>query len=300
MSGNHAPKTTPAQDAADQAAKDKAAAEAKAAADKVAADKAWQAKLGGSYNSAVEEAKKYFADRGVDPSAYVGDIVAAANKAKGLVPDNAATPDTYFNGIADKVFNDRQDLLRSNSVKSIDKFAPTNFETQKIADTADDPILAAINGEQRQTAERYLDNLVKRGLINNNGRAAAEADLTRQSDVAMGKLGEFGQAALTEGRTKIGNLANSGRSAASGLNLGDSFDPNRYSTDINNALSEFFNGLGSNIRSRVGSDLYSIGNLPNVAGAGQGAQNTKFDPNALAGIFDEPPLTPQTNNLTSF
>ena len=138
--------------------------------------------------------------------------------------------------------------------------------------------------------------------ITNSGFSAGEADLTNQGYGARAKLQEAGNNILTQGRSTIGGIANTARQAAANYNLGSTFDPFSYSNDINGAVSNFFNGLGDKLRAAVPGDLYTTAGLGGIAGAAQGAGNTAFNPNALAGLFDNgtDKKDETTNALTAF
>jgi hypothetical protein len=237
-----------------------------------------------AYNNALAQAQQYFTSRGLDPNDYMPQITATLNQERGSVPDLSDTPGTYFTGTGETAYSTARDAQRGQLQRQINQFAPSGFETRAIGDTSDDATLAAILAEQRQTADNYLRNLLDRQVINSAGYSAGESDLDNQAYGAKARLQDIGNQQLVAGRTKLSNIANTARAGAANFELGDNFDPYSYSSDINAALSDFFNNLSGNIRGAVPAGLFSTAGLANIAGAAQGAQNLKFSPAALAGV----------------
>jgi len=283
MSGNRQQGTPVDRSAEEEAVKAKAEAEEKARQE--AAKQAWAEKLGGAYSGAINDARDYFTMQGLDPDDFMSAINQQADRIRGNIPTDAADPLSFFNNLGQNVYDTQETTARNKYLRQFNEFAPTGFENRRIADTTDDDILAAINAEQYGSADQYLQNLLSRGVITSAGYEAGRRDLDNQQYRAKAQLEEAGLGALSSARTQIGNLANEGRNAAANYQLGNQFDPFSYSTDINNSIDAFLQGLGGNIRNRLPGQLYTTSGLAAKAGAGQGAQNTKFDPNALAGLF---------------
>lgn len=240
-------------------------------------------KLDSSYNAAVADAQSYFSSRGLDASQYMPLIQNAATSAKSRIPSLDANPGSYFDGIGSRVYEDARAAERLKYGREIDKYAPVGFEQRRITDTADDATIAAILAEQRQTADSYIQNLLSRGVIKDNGASAAQKELDRQALAARAQLNELGGQQLNSARTKISNIANQGREGAANFELGGSYNPYDYSRDIDTSISDFFSGLGDNLRGLAPSNLFSTEGLAAIAGGAQGAQNMRFDPRALNG-----------------
>lgn len=244
----------------------------------------FESSLNSAYSGSVDDARNYFISRGLDPDQYVGAIQRGATAARGRVPDLADAPGTYFDNLGATVYDQERDAARGRLQRSVNQFAPSDFATKRIASTADDATLAAILAEQRSSADQYVRNLLDRGVITNPGYAAAEKDLDTQAFGANARLNEIGNQVLETGRAGANDIANQARQGAANYELGDNFDPYSYSTQIDQSIADFFANLGGNIRSKIPASLFSTSGLAGIAGAAQGAQNTKFDPNAIAGL----------------
>jgi hypothetical protein len=247
----------------------------------------FESRLGAAYSGSVDSARNFFVNQGLDPETYMSSISDAANAKKMQVPILDGSPGTYFDNLGQSVFDQLQSGERNQAMRGIDTFARDGFARSRIDDTADDNAINSILGEQRATADEYIERLLSRGIITNSGRAAASSDLDNQSFRVKNQIGEVGGAQIEKGRGDLRNIASDGRSAASQLRLGDAFDPFGYDTQINDSATAFFASLGDNLRGSTPQNLFNTGNLANVAGRAQGAQNTPFSAAALAGLDEE-------------
>ena len=167
------------------------------------------------------------------------------------------------------------------------KLAPKVPKGKVYAVEIQDEMIAAILGEQETAARGYVDNLKARGVVTDSGYNAALNNLLNQRAGAQAKLSDIGTGILETGRGGAENLANSFRSVASNLDLGDVFDPYSKGADLNSYFSDFFNNLGTKLRGAAPTNLFDTSGLATLAGAAQGAGNTAFDPRAVAGIFGD-------------
>lgn len=282
MSGSAPPDNSVQLESMQESAAQRQAAQDKA--DAAAKEAAFQQQLNSVYNNGISDAQTYFQQRGLDPKDYIADIQSAANRAKSSTPDLAANPQTYFDNLGATVYQQDQDAARANYLREINQFAPSNLSTTRISDAADQPTLDAILAEQQQNADQYVRNLLDRGVITQAGYNAAEANIANQVPGAKSQLSDIGTGILEGGRDAINNIANDARTAASNYNLGDQFDPYSYSKQIDQSALDFFTNLGTKIRAAAPTALFSTSGLANIAGAASGAQNTAFDPSAIAGV----------------
>jgi len=266
------------REARDQASKDQAAQQAQ-----------FDARMNSSFGSGINSANDYFTSRGLDPKLYSGQISNKANQIRGSVPNLAGDPGSYFAGLGENVFNQEQEGARGKALRGVNQVAPEGFATNRIGDTADDATIAAILGEQEGNANQYVTNLRDRGVVTDSGFQAAMKNLQSQKPGAQGRLSELGMGILNSGRGGAENIANTARSRASNLNLGDSFDPFADTgAKLNDFFSSFFSGLGDKVRGQAPTNLFDTSGLANIAGAAQGSQNTAFNPMAVSGMFGEP------------
>lgn len=245
--------------------------------------------IGAKRQHAAEAAKssayEYLAGLGLNPNDYDADLNNKLNEAFSYTADDDPNIGQYINNLGEQVYGQRQDATRNKATRDINTTFAPDFETSRIGDTADDAILSGIQGEQRSKADDYVNNLVKRGVITSSGQAAANKNLDDQGARVRTILDELGRSSLESGRSRLTDIANRGRQAASNLTPGNTFDPNSYVGQANQAFDEFTAGLGDSIRSKVPGDLYDTSSLASIAGSAQGAGNLKFDPSALAGVI---------------
>ncbi len=260
---------------------------ARAAAEEKKQEQMFNRNLEGSFNSALRDAQRYFQTQGVDASRYGGDIRREAQAIRGSIPFLDANPGTYFSGMGEGLYGDLTTGYQNKKVDTLNDLFGDGFARKNIADTSDDATLEAILGEQRSTAEQYLDNLLARGVITNAGYQGGVRNLDTQTGSARGSLNSIGQGVIAGGRGDIDNLINEALGTASSLDLGDKFNPYEYKTQANDELTKFMQSLDQTIRDQAPTNLFNTSGLAGVAGQAQGAQNTPFDTNALAGIFGD-------------
>lgn len=225
----------------------------------------------------------YFAGQGLNPDDYASTIESElSNILLGISRDDP-NPGSYFANAGASIFDTAEDRYRTEQQRALDSVFAPNFDRSRIADTTDDPYLAGIQAEQRQDADEIIRNMLNRGVITQSGYNAARNDLDSQVPLVNARLNEIGSGQLATGRQSLRDVANEARSSASQLRLGQQFDPFSYGGQADQVFNDFLSNLGGNIRAALPGPLFNTGNLAAVAGAGQGAQNTNFDPNALSG-----------------
>jgi hypothetical protein len=254
----------------------------------------------GAANTGRSSAQSYFTGRGLDPGAYAGDIDSLITSTLSGIGPEDPNPGSYFSNIGETAFNRAQDNARTKYARELDKMFAPNYELSKIPWTLDDPYLASIESEGRSEADQYIRNLLDRGVITNTGYQAATSDLEKQAPGVRSRLNEIGTTTLAEGQGKLKEIGNRGRQTASTLALGTPFDPYAFSGEADTAFNEFIAGLGDAIRGKAPKQLFDTAGLGAIAGAGQGALNTRFDPEAMAGVAkdkaneDEEEKTPES------
>lgn len=253
-----------------------------------AADAARTARVSGARASGTSQAQQYFRDRGVDPSGYDPLISAAIDKSlTGANPDNLNLTDS-LGGIGAQVYANQTDAARQRAQTGLRQAGfGQDFELSRISSTLDDPLLAEIEAKQRGDADAYINNLLKRQVITPTGQAAASRKLDEQAPRVRTALADVGNLQLESGRQSLRDIANRGFSNASTLDLSSTFDPGTYKAQADQSFDEFMKTLGDRVRSSVPDKLYDTSGLGAVAGMGQGPQNLRWDPQALAGIVTD-------------
>jgi hypothetical protein len=172
---------------------------------------------------------------------------------------------------------------RQAALSSINSIFAPEFENTALPDTLGDPLEQAAYTAQRGKADEYINNLLKRGVITDTGYAAASKNLDEQGAKVRTSLDDISKVLLGAQREKVGGIAGRARSAASGLNVGDTFDVNPFASQYNTEVSNFQKGLPDAFNASITGDLFDTKSLASLAGGAQGAGNQPFDPSALAG-----------------
>lgn len=172
---------------------------------------------------------------------------------------------------------------RQAADRTVSSFFTPEYANQYLPDTATDPLENEVYTQQRTKADDYINNLIKRNVITDVGAGAARKTLDDQGARVRTQLDQIGKTLLGAGRETLGGIEGRARSAASNLNVGDSFDIAPYSTAFNTQLGQFNTSLGDQFKGSITGDLFDTSNLSSIAGGAQGAQNLGFDPGAVAG-----------------
>jgi hypothetical protein len=309
FSGNRAKNQAKAEE---EAAAAKQAADAKAAQDKLDSDKAIQdaknvALRTSASGAARNSANSYFTNLGYDPAQFSGDLDTKINDILGTTSVDDPNVGSYFKDIGQSIFNSKQDAFRSKSNRDLNSVFTPDYEHTRIADTTDDPVLSDVFNEQRGQADDYINNLFKRGVINQTGKEGAERNLDTQGARVHSTLNDIGSGVLATGRQGLTDIQNRARSTAQTLPFGSGFDVGNYANQANRSYDDFMGSLGNSVRSRITSPLFDTSSLAAIAGGAQGAQNFKFDPKALAGVLgsgnpndNETQQNQETPNRVSF
>jgi hypothetical protein len=173
--------------------------------------------------------------------------------------------------------------LRTSAMNTIGGYFTPEFENTFVPGGITDPLEQQIYGEQRGTADEYLNRLFKRGVITESGKAAAAADLDKQGARVRQQLQDISDAIIGAEREKIGGIAGRAKERASGLNVGESFDLTPYSSAAQSELGTFQGGLGDLFKSQVPDNLFDTSALGSIAGGAQFAGNRPFEPDITPG-----------------
>lgn len=260
-----------------------------ASRDAASKDAALRASASGN---ARTKAMGYFQSHGVDPTQYSGDIDTQIADALSAAPVGDTNLPSYLSGIGESLYSNAQGAARTKAMRDISSLFGPDYINTHIAPTTGSDITAGIYGKQKASADDYINNLFKRGVITSTGVAGAEKGLEDQGARVRKQLEKLRTDALATGKQSLTDIANTGKGAASTLELGQSFDPSVYGSQADQATSSFLGGLSDTLQGGVPGNLFDTSGLAALAGASQGAQNTKFDPKALAGTNVNDPLNP--------
>lgn len=247
-------------------------------------------------SSAGSQAQSYFSGQGLDASQFSGDINSYLDSVLAGINPNDENPNAYFKDAGQTVYNTLESGKRTKAQTDLDRVFAPNFETKRIPFTLDDPYLDSIQAEQRSSADSIIRNMLDRGVITQSGYNTAAADLDKQAAGVKTRLNELGTSTIAGGQGQLRDIANNARQDAAKLKLGSQFDPYSYSSDADRIFDEFITGLGDNIRSKVTGNMFNTTGLAALAGAGQGAGNTAYNPKAATGVIDTDAKTSDDND----
>lgn len=237
---------------------------------------------------ALEDITGYFTDRGLDPAQYQSDIDRALEEAIAGIPQGAGNLPSYFQDMGANIYDELTNAGQTRAMTGLENLFPQDWQNTYVPNTMDDAAIAEILASSRGEADKYMQNLLDRGVVTQAGFTAGQGDIAGQEAKVRALLDQLGGQVLNQGRGELGNIFNEGQMAASNLRLGQTFDPTAYQSRINQALGEFGSGIGDSLKALIPEGgLFQTTGLAARAGAGQGAQNTKFSPNALSGIYED-------------
>lgn len=275
--------------AADQKATDDARAAQQAAADKATSDKAAAdlATLRASVpGTAHASAANYLQGEGVDPNQYSSLIDQKISDIMNTVAPTDPNPGSYFANIGQTVSDAALANKRTQAQSAIQNEFQPDYSNTKVTAALTDPLVSSEYASQRGNADAIIQNMLKRGVVTSSGAQAAENNLDLQAPSVRNKLNTAGDNALATGKQSLDDVINGAMNTAGTLSLGQNFDPSQYGSDADTAFNSFVSRLGDTFKSQVPGNLFDTSGLAAIAGAGQGAANTKFNPQAAAGIID--------------
>lgn len=218
----------------------------------------------------------YATSRGLDPTAMESVIDRIIQDTRLKVPKGDSSPSSYFTSdIFSTGFANEEAARRAANTGKVNSAFVPGYERTLISDTVDDPILDAILGEQRRTAEQQLQFQRQRGTVNDSGYNEAMARFLGQESAARSTLNEIGDSVLGKVRGGINDIKGEAGTAASSWSLGTpDFDVGSYVTRANDYATTAKSGLEGKVRSAVGgTQLFDIPALLAAAGTAQGPIN---------------------------
>lgn len=189
--------------------------------------------------------------------------------------------------------------LRQQATASLGgTFAP-EFEQSYLPSTYDDPYIASAYASERGKVDDYLNNLLKRGVITQTGYEGGQKAAGEQEAGVRAQLNTLGENLLEAQRGKLTDIGNRARSAASTVDIGQTFDPNLYGQELQTASQDIGRDFGDLYSSSAPQGLFDLTDLANKAGATQGAQNLAFNPTAVGGSLIDEETQPQKKGTTA-
>lgn len=282
-----APSAPPDNSLAVEQAQEAAAATAKQQSDaKAASDAANLAALRtSSAANATKATNDYFTGAGLDPTAYSSGIDSQISQMLNGISPTDPNPGSTFTNAPTDVFNALQSQGQNKNVNAVNALFPANFQNTKVPQNIVDPEINSIESTQYNSADDIIKNMLARGVITPTGQASAEAELQRQTPGVISQLQTLGQGTVASEQQALSDIANNAKQTAQTTPLGTAFDPSTYGTEADQNFNDFVNNLSTTLQGKVTGNLFNTTGLAAIAGAGQGAGNTNFDPTAAGGVI---------------
>jgi hypothetical protein len=230
---------------------------------------------------------QYFQDQGVDPTPYEGSIATQLNNILSGISPTDPNPGTYFTGAGQTVYGNLQTAGQNKATNAVNQLFQPNFEMSRVTNDLAQPYEQSVEATQYGNADAIIKNMLDRGVLTSSGYNAAKQDLDNQVAGVNAKLNTIGTGLVAGEQGSLRDIANTARQTAGGLQLGQAFDPGTYSTQADKSFNDFIKNLGTNISASAPGNLFNTAGLAAIGGAGQGAGNTAYDPQAAAGILND-------------
>ena len=203
-------------------------------------------------------------------NAYYGDLEGQLSGIDETNLNPAFTTNTSWNN----ALTAGQNRYRGDTERAINSVAGTGFETNMIADTADDNILRSILGGQKSSAEEQIMAAYKRGQLSDIGYQKAEDQMATADKAGMADLQKIGGGVLTGYRNSLDTLKSNALQTAGGLTLADKYDVNDFNKSLQSSVTGSMGNLEGDVYGAVGSQqFFDPTKMISLAGAQQGFYN---------------------------
>lgn len=223
--------------------------------------------------------------RGFDPTQYNYLIENAITSGRNATPDLDTNPAQYFtDSLLDSAIGRAESDKRANYTGQANRAFTDNFERGLFQDTADDPIINAILGNQRGEAVRSLDLARNRGNLDQTGYDAALARLGEMEQAGRSTANNLGGAVIQGYRNRTRDIGNRAKEAAGNYSLGGDFNLGGYTSELNDLTGTLNNSLQGDITGALaGQQFFDLGDILTRGGNAQGPTN----PTSLPGLMAE-------------
>lgn len=222
-----------------------------------------------------------FTAYGVDPNNYAADIDSRLASIIAGIPAGTTDPSSYFSPhVGTKLISDLETGYRNKLYSDFDTGVTNDF----IPLTADDAFIDQLLGTQRTSADEFVSNMLKRGMINDVGAGAAKSELDRQAGLGRTRLTEIGTGLINTQEGALDSDRAARRAQIGQLKLGAPFDVGAQSAELGKLATDFIGTLGGGLASGLGgSSLFDTSVLGAIAGKAQGAGNIKIGTGSSGG-----------------
>jgi len=277
------PQEAPAQDRLNEHIRQRQANE-KAISDQAKIDKTtadttartdFNTRVSGAVGQERTALNNYFTSQGLDPTKYSNEIESAISRGQASIPDLSQNPITAFDpNLGASIINDITSGGRTRATNSFNQIFTPTYASDRLSYTADDPLISSILDEQFNPLAESIKASLARGTINDLGYKAASDLLGTKRTGAEADVQRLGQGVIDTDRLDVNNLISGGRTAASTLAPGGSFDPTSYQKQADELIGARIGSLGGDLRSKLGNTKYlDINELLSAAGSATGPTN---------------------------
>lgn len=186
----------------------------------------------------------------------------------------ANNPQGDITSLYNQAFETAQGDIRNSYLGQLNNAYGADYSSRTFADTADDPIINAILGKQRVSAQEGIDRARSRGQLNTAGLNAATTSLGDLESRGRSEANQLGGGVLSRYRQNLDEAIGSLRNRANTATLGAPIDLSGGMQDIGNRVSNFQQSLGGDVQSAIGDrNFFQLGDILGRAGAQQGMVN---------------------------
>ena len=281
-------------------AQEKAASDAAAAAKTQAGQQAetdFTGRRQSAYNDALAAVQRRFQLEGVDPNTYMAsDIQPTLQRQFNSVQDLDPNPSAAFpTSIADDILGNITSGRRTSATNQLNSIFTPTYSQELLPDSTVDQYAGSILDEQFNPLASQLQNAFKRHTLNDTGYKAATDALGQKRSAGLSQIQNLGRGILSTDRSAIDDLISGARSTASGLTLGQQFDPNAYKSQAESRAQSELGSFGGELRNAVGGTKFAdLTELLNAGGAVQGATNPNAA-NPSGGVAGQSPFFTDPN-----
>lgn len=231
-----------------------------------------------------DRARERLTSRGLDPTQYNYLIENAITSGRNATPDLDANPSQYFtDSLLDNAIGRAESDRRASYTGQTNRAFADNFERGLFQDTADDPIIDTILGNQRGEAVRSLDLARNRGNLDQTGYDAAMARLGEMEQAGRSTANNLGGAVIQGYRNRTRDIGNRAREAAGNYSLGSDFNLGGYTSELNALTGTLNNSLQGDVTSALaGQQFFDLGDILTRGGSAQGPTNPASLPGFMA------------------
>lgn len=177
---------------------------------------------------------------------------------------------TNFNDALSAGRNQYRGDLRSQ----LNSFAGDGFEYDIFRDTADDHILEAILGQQRDDAIAAFDRALARGQLNDTGYSRAQSDLEGAWTTGLADLNAIGGGVLSGYRNSLAGYRDNQLNRIGSLMFSDDYSMDSVQRRLDDMISGYQGSMEGDIRRAIGNQTFIDPHmLIGGAGAAQGYYN---------------------------